>query len=440
MGLWHLGSVTAACLASAGHHVFGYDANPKAVELLQRGQPPVSEPRLQELIASGLSSGKLAFTSEPAKAFASADLIWVAYDTPVDDQDHADVDFLMDQVRATFSLWPAEVVALISSQLPVGTTRRLEEEYRQASDGKGAHFAYSPENLRLGKALDAFFRPDRVVVGSRSPEARKRIAAVLAPITDHIEWMGIESAEMTKHALNAFLAASVAFMNEIAILCESVGADAKEVERGLKTESRIGPRAYLAPGAAFAGGTLARDVNFLVDAGRQAALSMPLLNSVGVSNELHNLWPRRKLREALGELAGRRIALLGLTYKPGTDTLRRSSAVELGRWLSGEQAVVAAFDPALEKLPAEIGPFIRLCRSHGEALRDSDAAVVCTEWPEFRELRAEDFVAVMRQPLVLDPNRFLASQIEPDARIQYATVGKSSLTTKTPRHKGTSAP
>jgi UDPglucose 6-dehydrogenase len=235
--------------------------------------------------------------------------------------------------------------------------------------------------------------------------------------------MSVESAEMTKHALNAFLAVSVAFANELAVLAEQVGADAKQVERGLKTESRIGPRAYLSPGAAFAGGTLARDMAFLTALGVQHGLPTPLLAGVRASNDAHKHWPRRRLAALLGPLAGRRVAVWGLTYKPGTDTLRRSLAVELCRWLVEQGAQVHAHDPAVKALPPGLEG-VALVPDPLAALAAAEALVVATEWPDYKILPAEALVAAMARPLVLDANRALAATLGADPRVEYVSVGQ----------------
>jgi UDPglucose 6-dehydrogenase len=231
---------------------------------------------------------------------------------------------------------------------------------------------------------------------------------------------------MTKHALNAFLATSVAFINELAGICEQVGADAKQVERGLKSEPRIGPKAYLGPGAAFGGGTLARDVSFLVQIAQGKGIPAHLFPAVIASNNEHKTWPKRALARLLGDLNRKRIAVLGLTYKAGTDTLRRSGAVELCLWLGGQGAEVLAFDPAVHSLPPEMSAVIRLCRSSAEVLDGADAMVLATEWPVFKELSADYLVKSMRATIVLDPNRFLAPELARDPRLRYAAVGVSS--------------
>ncbi len=425
VGLWHLGTVTAACTASAGHDVIGFDRTAHAVTQLEKGQLPVFEPGLEELMARAVAGGRLRFSSRPAD-LAGAEVIWIAYDTPVDESGRADIKPVMDATAEILPFAREGCLVLVSSQLPVGSTRRLEGMYRHLRPGGTATFAYSPENLRLGQAIDTFTRPDRVVAGVREEADKDRIARLFGPFTDRIEWMSVESAEMTKHALNAFLAASVAFTNELASLCEQAGADAREVERGLKSEARIGSRAYLRPGSAFAGGTLARDVAFLIEMGRSEGLPTHLMSAVQASNEVHKQWPRRRLMEIMGDVTKKSVAILGLTYKPGTDTLRGSSAIETSRWLSERGAVVAAYDPAVKTLPAEFTAFVELRLSAEDTLRGADAALVATEWPEFTSISADDLVRWMKHPLVVDPTSFLHARLGVDERIRYVSVGRAA--------------
>jgi UDPglucose 6-dehydrogenase len=425
LGLWHLGSVTAACLASAGHDVIGVDFDSEVVAGLAEGRPPLFEPGLEDLVKSGLAAGRLRFTADAA-AVESSDVVWVAFDTPVDDDDRADVDFVVDRVARVFPFLRDGALVLISSQVPAGTTRRLEAMFAAAGTGRRVTFAYSPENLRLGKAIAVFTQPDRVVVGIRSPEQKAPIEAMLRPFTTRFEWMGVESAEMTKHALNAFLATSVTFINEVAILCEEIGADASEVARGLKSEARIGPGAYLGPGAAFAGGTLARDVVFLSALGRSTGLATHLLSAVKASNDAHREWAQRRLARLDGGVAGKRIAVWGLTYKPGTDTLRRSSAIELCEWIHGQGGRVRAHDPAVRALPGELAARIELVQDPLASVEEASALVVATPWPEYREIAAAEVAARLRRPLVLDAARFLGETLGRSAELEYVSVGKAS--------------
>jgi UDPglucose 6-dehydrogenase len=423
-GLWHLGSVTAACLAERFATV-GLDPDAAVVAALNDGRPPIFEPGLEELVRAGLASGRLQFTAELARV-ASADLVWVTFDTPVNQDDEADVGYVERRVAELFPHLAHGTVVLISSQVPVGFSARVEQAFAAVAAGRRVAFAYSPENLRLGKAIEVFRKPERIVVGARTTDARARITQLLEPLGRPIQWTRVESAEMAKHALNAFLATSVAFINEIAAACEATGADAKEVERALKSEARIGPGAYLGPGAAFAGGTLARDIAFLLGIGSQLGFATPLLAGVKQSNDAHRGWARRRLHELLGDLRGKTVAVLGLTYKPNTDTLRRSESVELCRWLLAQGTSVRAHDPAIppgSASSAELPAGLALCATMEDAVANADAIVVATEWPAFRALTVDRFGGGARRPLVLDANRFLAAHLGDEPGVQYVAVG-----------------
>ena len=422
LGLWHLGSVTAACLASVGHDVTGLDSNSGIVEKLQKAEPPVSEPGLDGLIREGINAGQLRFTSDAKIAISSAEVLWVTYDTPVDENDQADVEFVFEEVLKLLSFLSIDTTVLVSSQLPVGSIRRFEDISAEKYPEKNIRFAYSPENLRLGKSLDVFLHPDRVIIGVRRQEDREILNRLLGSITDNILWMGVESAEMTKHAINAFLGMSITFINEIASICENIGADAHEVETGLKSETRIGPAAYLSPGAAFAGGTLARDIEFLKDIGSSNNLVNPLISAVRKSNDEHKKWIQRRLFAVLGGLKGKRIAVWGLTYKPGTNTLRRSLSVEMCNWLQEQGAEIAVHDPSKCELPDNwLGEVVR-SKTPLEALEGACALVIATQWPEYREINVSDVENIAGQFAVFDSNRFL-SDFNKSSVISYYSVG-----------------
>ncbi len=418
-GMWHLGSVTAACLASVGHTVVGIDEDPAVVAALSEARAPIAEGGLNELIALGLSAARLSFSSHFEDASA-ADIVWVAYDTPVDERDLADVEFVHSRALRLLDHMKDGAVLVLSSQMPVGSVTRLEREFAPRAAGRRISFACAPENLRLGKAIEVFLRPDRVVLGVRDEAAREALRVVYGPFTDRLEWMSVESAEMTKHAINAFLATEVCFINEIATVCEATGADAMEVERGLKTDQRIGPRAYLHAGGPIAGGTLARDIAFLRSLGTRGGAPLPLIEGVHSSNEWHKTWLQRRVTEVLGTLAGRKIAILGLTYKPGTNTLRRSSSVEAAQWLSGQGALVQAFDPQIRELPPELEPVISLRTGVAEALSGAEALVVMTPCPEFQSLDPE-----LAPPVVFDAARFLETALRARPGIRYHSIGRA---------------
>jgi UDPglucose 6-dehydrogenase len=425
LGLWHLGSVTAACLAALGHRVIGFDFDDATVANLSMGISPISEPGLEELIKRGLSSGNLRFSSTVNDA-KDVDVLWVTYDTPVDDDDNVDADFVMRQIERALREMRTGALVLISSQLPVGSVRRLEQAAALNCGAPRLRVAYSPENLRLGNAVHDFLHPNRIVVGVRSNRDKELLRGLLSSITESLEWMSVESAEMTKHAINAFFATSVAFANEIASICESVGADAKEVERGLKTEIRIGSRAYLAPGAAFAGGTLARDITFLNQMARARGVVTPLLSSVLPSNDAHGQWIQQKLRAIFVDLALTTVAVWGLTYKPGTDTLRRSMSVELCDWMIREGATVHVHDPIVKNLPDHWCGAVQRYDDPIAAAQGAHALVMATEWPVYRSISPDQLLQCADRLVVLDANRFLPNLAATEGRLRYFAVGMPS--------------
>lgn len=429
LGLWHLGCVTAACVAERFPAVVGLDFDEALLAKLRDGRAPLAEPGLDDLLRTGLDAGRLRFANPatPAgrEALAITDVLWVCDDTPVDENDVADVPYVLDRLERCLPHLHPDAVVLLSSQVPAGTCRALEGRH------PGRAFAYSPENLRLGKALDVFRHPERIVAGVRDEATRQRLAPLFAPFCGRVLWMSPESAEMTKHGINAFLALCVTFANELARVGEAVGADAREVERGLRSEPRIGEKAYIRPGAAFAGGTLARDVVALTRLAADRGETVALFPAVLASNEAHKGWAFRKLQARFGsDLKGREVAVLGLTYKPGTDTLRRSAAVELSRALLAADARVRVFDPAVraEALPSVGLADACFCAGLPAALAGADAAVMATEWPEIQAADWPALLPTMRRPLVLDANRFLPAL---PAGTELLAVGVADATSGT---------
>jgi UDPglucose 6-dehydrogenase len=418
LGLWHLGSVTAACCARH-FNVAGLDFDAANIARLSAGQAPLLEPGLNDLIAAGLGAGRLSFTENPAAACANADVLWLTYDTPVNEDDESDVDWVLGHLRRALPHLPAGALVLVSAQLPVGTCAALEKEFPQF------HFACSPENLRLGKAIEAFEKADRAIVGIRNDAKRALLEELFKPFAAQVIFMRTESAEMVKHALNAFLALSITFINEIARLCEHTGADAKEVSIGLKSEARIGPKAYLGPGGPFAGGTLARDVVTLTKLAEAGGERISVIPAIKQSNDLHRGWAFRRLQSRLGDLRGKKIAVLGLTYTTNTNTLRRSAAVELCRQLLAAGAVVTAHDPAVKVLPGELKAVL-LAPDVADALSGADAAAVCTEWPQFRQADWPRIVPLMRQLVIVDANRFLEKELKNIPGVEHLSVGRST--------------
>jgi len=420
LGLWHLGCVTAAAVASRGILVRAYDPDRHRIAELQKGHAPLFEPGLNELIQREMQLSHLSFSTEAETTLTGAEWIWLTVDTPVGSDGKADVAALNPYLKAITRYAKAAKGLIISSQVPAGYAAQVEKKLRAACPN--LRICYSPENLRLGKALDVFLNPDRLIAGVRSPEDRSIFEFLFQRITPRIEWMRTESAEMAKHAINAFLAASVVFTNELARLCEASGASAFEVERALKTESRIGPKAYVRPGGPMAGGTLERDVHFLTDMSRRLKVPTSLFPAILESNKRHMNWVQEKLKQHLKKSRKTRVALLGLTYKEGTDTLRRSSALTLAKTLRGKGIDVTAYDPQLSVLPTDARRVIQLHASPAQALQQADAAVVMTDHSAFRSIPFQSFQG-MRGRLLLDPNGTLRERRKEFADMTYVTLG-----------------
>jgi UDPglucose 6-dehydrogenase len=427
VGLWHLGSVTAGCLSHLGFKVTAIDDQRELITGFQNGKLPVDEPGLADMINQSLSKGDLTFTTD-GKTVSNASVVWITYDTPVDDDDNADVGFVVRKIELLFPYLNDQTVVLISSQLPVGSTQALQQSYADNYPSKSVHFCYSPENLRLGAALKVFLNPDRIIVGTSSSSARGVLEKMLSRITNNVIWMNVASAEMTKHAINAFLANSIVFINEIARICERVGADANEVEKGLKSEERIGPKSYLKPGNAFAGGTLARDVSYLMEQQKKFGIDPVFFNSIFKANLQHRNWIQMAVTQFFPDVSRITISVLGLTYKPGTNTLRRSQSVEFCKWASGKGARLQVYDPAIKNYEPEIKDIVTLSHSVKDALQGTDVIVIATSWPQFKEENFDQWIT--KKVVVADSNGFLEDKFKDEKKYRYIKIGKRNETDK----------
>jgi UDPglucose 6-dehydrogenase len=422
LGLWHLGSVISACIASKGHEVVGIDENLRNIKNLNNNKAPIFEPGLDELIKKGLRSKKLIFTNDKKKA-NSAEILWVAFDTPLDENNNADIFFVEEQIKKIMPHLKENAVILFSSQLPVGTIKKVQEFSKKNFIKKKFKFACSPENLRLGNALNVFLNPDRVIIGFDNKKTKNLLSLLFKPITNQIEWVNIESAEMTKHAINCFLATSIIFANEIASICEKVGADYFEIEKGLKSDNRIGQKAYLSSGKSIAGGTLLRDVNFLNEEKKKFNLSLPLLSSIIKSNDEHKKWIFKKLLGEFKTLSNISITVWGLTYKPYTDSLRGSLSVELCDWLIKQHAKIKVYDPVVKKLPKHWGGKIKKNNNPLDSIKNSDVLIVGTFWPEFKKFTNKIQRITKKKLIIIDPDNNLKMKTL-KSNLRYITFGR----------------
>ena len=379
VGLWHLGLVTSACLSSLDLNVTAYDSDKKTIQAIKKLNPLIDEPGLKELLKKGFENKKLKVTTSK-KDLHNHQIYWVTYDTPVDDEDVADTNFVLEKIKELFEFFNNDSIVIISSQIPVGTTKKIIDLYEKSYDKK-LNICYLPENLRLGNALNVFLNPDRIVVGCDKKEVRKKLEDLLLRITDNLIWTSIASAEMAKHTINAFLATSVAFANEISTLCEHVDADAKQVEKAIKSDKRIGKLAYLSPGGPFAGGTLARDINYLADLSKNKQIDLSLLLSVSHSNNNHKKWAINHLNEDFKSLSEVAVLILGIVYKRGTNTVRRSHSIELSNDLSKTCEEIYLYDPLVKSEDIlNLGPNVYLLKSITELNKKFDCIILTREW------------------------------------------------------------
>src|SRR3989344_2022595 len=344
IGIWHLGETFAAGLSELGHTVIGYDSNPKTIEDLKKGIIPIAEPSIDVIIKDRLATKDLSFTNDPAD-LASADVIWFTFDTPVNDKDEADMDPIFDTLKAITPHLKNEVCIVVTSQVAVGTTRSFRKRIAKARPDLTFSLAYTPENLQLGRAMDCFFNPVRTVIGAETLETGKFVESLFAGISAEYLHMSLESAEMAKHALNAFLATSLSFIHDIADVCEATGADILDVSRALKTDPRVGPKAYVNAGIGFAGGTLGRDLNTLIQKAQQNHLELPVISAAREKNRERLHVVATRLEKSLGKLPGKTVCILGLTYKPGTPALRRALALDIIADLREAGANIRTHDP-----------------------------------------------------------------------------------------------
>ncbi len=432
IGIWHLGAVNAVGFAEKGYQVVGLELDKKKASRLARGVPPLFEPGLEELFRKHLDGKRLRFSSDPG-VVAEADYVVIAYDSPVNDRDEVDISPVVEAARLAGPFLRGTTPIVITSQLPLGSSEKIEADVRQANSGWRSGVVYTPENLRLGSAIPRFLEPDMLVLGASQSEAAAAALALYRPFKTEKLPMDLRSAEMVKHALNAFLATSITFINEIAGLSDRLGADAVAVGRALKLDKRIGKSALMLPGLGFSGGTLARDVTQLRRFAAELGHRAKLFDAVAEVNEGTFDEIVARLRAKLGPLTGKKIGVLGLTYKPGTSTVRRSPALKIMRKLDEAGATCAGYDPkASAKELASAGQSFTRAKSVRALATGADALVLVTEWPEFRDLPWAALAKLMNRPLIVDSKNFLDPFRVSGAGFDYQGFGRSLARMRAP--------
>jgi UDPglucose 6-dehydrogenase len=417
VGAGWVGLVTAACFAELGHEVWARDIVPEKVESLSRGEVPIHEPGLPELVSK--NAERLHFTTDMPQVLEHAQLLFVCVDTPPTysgDADLSRVEAVIEELRDS-----DDHSLVMKSTVPVGTGRSIQRRRRN-----GIGYVSNPEFLKEGSAVQDFMNPDRVVVGADEQSApyADRVEALYEPLGAEVVRTDVASAEMIKLASNAFLATKISFINEIANVSEELGADVLEVARGMGLDDRIGPK-FLQPGVGFGGSCFPKDVQALKQLAGNSGYHFQLLTAVVEVNELQKRRTISKLQKHLGALPGKKIALLGVAFKPNTDDTREATSLVLAGRLAGEGARVHAYDPVVGAKAEHMLAGAKIADSALEAVEGADAVVVVTEWPEFAELDwAGEVKERMRVPLVVDGRNFLDRDALVAAGFTYEGIGR----------------
>jgi UDPglucose 6-dehydrogenase len=426
IGTGYVGLVVGACLAETGNPVVCADLDQNKIEGLQRNILPIYEPGLDDFVERNQSQGRLRFTTDVPAAIASADVIFIAVGTPPDEDGSADLRHVIDVADQIGKHMRRELVIVTKSTVPVGTAAKVAAAVG-AHARQPFHLCSNPEFLKEGAAIDDFMKPDRVVIGVDSDHARSVMAELYAPFVrtgKPIIFMDIPSAEMTKYAANAMLATRISFMNEIANLCERVGADVDNVRKGIGSDGRIGP-AFLFPGPGYGGSCFPKDVKALVRTASECGVPLRVLESVEEANEAQKRRLFGKLRELVGDVRGHRVAIWGLAFKPNTDDMREAASLVLIEELLAGGASVVAHDPvAMHETRRRLGDRIEYANGSYDALTGADALVIVTDWNEYRH---PDFARIkqsLKTPVVVDGRNLYDARKMQGLGFRYASIGR----------------
>ncbi|WP_368412723.1 UDP-glucose/GDP-mannose dehydrogenase family protein [Dongia sp.] len=428
IGVGYVGLVSGACFSEFGHDVICVDSNRERIAALERGEIPIFEPGLDDLVARNLQANRLHFTHDLKTAVTGAEAIFIAVGTPSRRGDgHADLSFVYQAARDIAAKLSSYAVIVTKSTVPVGTGREVERIIRAARPEAVFDVASNPEFLREGAAINDFMRPDRVVIGTQSERARavlRRIYRPLNLIETLILFADLETAELIKYAANAFLAMKISYINQIADLCEKVGADVHDVARGIGLDGRIGAK-FLHPGPGYGGSCFPKDTLALMHTAQEAGTPLTLVEATVAFNDLRKEQMADRVLAALGGSGkGKRIAVLGLTFKPNTDDMRDSPSLTILPRLQAAGAEILAHDPAGMAEARKLMPDVTYCEDAYQTLDGADAMVLLTEWNAYRAMDLGRMHALMRQPVVIDLRNVYGSREMRKAGFDYRSVGR----------------
>jgi len=431
VGTGYVGLVTGACLADFGMDVTCVDKDESKIDMLNRGEIPIYEPGLDTLVAKNTGAGRLHFSTDVTAAVRQALVIFIAVGTPPKEDGSADLTYVLQVARTIGENMNGYKVIVTKSTVPIGTGQLIEKTINEVTDGDCSFSVVSnPEFLREGSAIEDFMRPDRVVIGARDPQAiaiMKDIYSPLYLIETPFVITNVESSELIKYASNAFLATKITFINEVADLCERLGADVHHVAKGMGLDRRIGPK-FLHPGPGYGGSCFPKDTQALADIARNAGQPFEIVETVVGVNERIKARSIDKIRRALGEeLDGRTVAILGLAFKPETDDMRESPSIPLVRALVEDGATVRAFDPAAMDNARQVLPdSVIYCEDSYETAEDADALVIVTEWNQFRYLDLDRIKGLLARPIVVDLRNVYDPARMRAAGFTYDCVGRAA--------------
>jgi len=429
IGCGYVGLVTSTCFAETGNHVIAVEKDQRRIDMLRKGNSPIYEPGLDELMTRNIAKGRLSFSDDLPKAIDESDYLFICVGTPPAPDGSTDLTAVLDVARTIGKNIKSYKIIIMKSTVPVGTCKKAERAIAALTDVE-FDVTMNPEFLKEGAALDDFFRPDRVVVGASTEKGIKQMRYLYQPFLrtgKPFIAMCTESAEMTKHASNAMLAARISFINEISHLCEIAGADVEEVRRGMAADRRIGP-AFLFPGLGFGGSCFPKDLRSLAHVGKSQGARMYMSEAASTAN----LGARQRFLDRIAlhfdnDLNGKTLAFWGLAFKPRTDDIREAPSIWLiqnilERW---PDAVIRAHDPiANEQARRVLDDKVVIAENDYEILKDADALIICTEWNEFRSPDFELIKNSMRVPVIFDGRNLYDTEMIRESGITYYSVGR----------------
>ena len=428
VGSGYVGLVVGGCLAETGNAVVCADVDAAKISGLRKNVLPIYEPGLDDYVERNQKQGRLSFTTDIGEAIASADVVFIAVGTPPDEDGSADLRHVLAVAEQIGRYMTRELVVVTKSTVPVGTAAKVSEAVNKHAT-LPFHMCSNPEFLKEGAAIDDFMKPDRVVIGVETDHARSVMTELYAPFVrtgKPILFMDLPSAEMTKYAANAMLATRISFMNEIANLCEVVGADVDQVRKGIGTDGRIGP-AFLFPGPGYGGSCFPKDVKALVRTARSHEVPLRVLDAVEAANEAQKHLLFTKVERCLGSVKGKRVAIWGLAFKPNTDDMREAPALVLIEELLAAGAEVVAHDPvAMHETERRIGKSIAYAESNYDAIDGADALVVVTDWNEYRHPDFERIRKALRNPIIVDGRNLYDARKMRAIGFTYSSIGRGA--------------